>query len=75
MGIAVRLGNKDHNIISIDFDGSAEDGFEADSLVERFIELNPIAEDTHIQRITWCEHMVSAPAYLPPLQEEHEELW
>ena len=50
MGIAVRLGNKDHNIISIDFDGSAEDGFEADSLVERFIELNPIAEKTLISK-------------------------
>ena len=50
MGIAVRLGNKDHNIISIDFDGSAEEEFEADSLVERFIELNPIAEKTLISK-------------------------
>ena len=74
MGIAVRLGNKDHNIISIDFDGSAEDGFEADSLVERFIELNPIAEKTLISKGSrganiWFRLMHTCP----PLQKlEHE---
>ena len=42
MGIAVRVGNRDHNVISIDIDG--------DELMKGFIDRNPIARKTLISK-------------------------
>ena len=48
MGVAVRLGNRDYSIISIDIDGSTDGGLNSEVLVSQFMQLNPVARKTMV---------------------------